>query len=64
MEFYTNKGTVKRYERQRKRTLKDGTQKITEYETVTIDLGNQSEFEHGQQVVIIAREDYATLMEE
>ena len=64
MEFYTNNGTVKRYERQRKRTLKDGTQKITEYETVTIDLGNQSEFEHDQQVVIIAREDYATLMEE
>ena len=64
MEFYTNNGTVKRYERQRKRTLKDGTQKITEYETVTIDLGNQSEFEHGQQVVIIANEDYATLMEE
>lgn len=64
MEYYTNNGTVKRYERQRKRTLKDGTQKITEYETVTIDLGNQSEFEHGQKVVIIANEDYATLMEE
>ena len=64
MEFYTNNATVKRYKRQRKRKLKDQTQKITEYETVTIDLGKQSEFKHGQNVVIISREDYATIMEE
>ena len=64
MEFYTNNGTVKRYKRQRKSKAKNPKQPITEYETVTIDLGNQSEFEHGQQVVIISCEDYATIMEE
>ena len=64
MEFYTNNGTVKRYKRQRKSKAKNPKQPITEYETVTIDLGNQSEFKHGQQVVIISCEDYATIMEE
>ena len=63
MEFYTNNATVKRYKRERKRTLKDGTEKITEYETVTIDLGNQSEFKHGQNVVVMTCEDYAKIME-
>ncbi len=64
MEFYTNNATVKRYKRQRKSKAKNPKQPIKEYETVTVDLGNQSEFKHGQQVVIIANEDYATLMEE
>ena len=64
MEFYTNNGTVKRYKKQRKSKAKNPKQQYTEYETVTIDLGKQSEFEHGQQVVIISCEDYATIMEE
>lgn len=63
MEFYTNNATVKRYKRQRKSKAKNPKQPITTYETVTLDLGNESEFKHGQQVVIIACEDYATLME-
>ena len=64
MEFYTNNATVKRYKRQRKSKAKNPKQPYTTYETVTADLGNQSEFKHGQEVVIIAREDYATIMEE
>lgn len=63
MEFYTNNATVKRYKRQRKSKAKNPKQPITTYETVTLDLGNESEFKHGQQVVIIAREDYAKIME-
>jgi len=63
MEFYTNNATVKRYKRQRKSKAKNPKQPITTYETVTLDLGNESEFKHGQNVVVIACEDYATLME-
>lgn len=63
MEFYTNNATVKRYKRQRKSKAKNPKQPITTYETVTLDLGNESEFKHGQNVVVIASEDYATLME-
>ena len=63
MEFYTNNATVKRYKRQRKSKAKNPKQPISEYETVTIDLGNQSKFKHNQQVVIISCEDYATIME-
>lgn len=63
MEFYTNNAAVKRYERQRKSKAKNPKQPYTKYETVTVDLGNQSEFKHGQEVVIISREDYATIME-
>lgn len=63
MEFYTNNGTVKRYKRQRKSKAKNPKQPISEYETVTIDLGNQSKFKHNQQVVIISYEDYTTIME-
>ena len=63
MEFYTNNATVKRYKRQRKSKAKNPKQPYTTYETVTLDLGNESEFKHGQEVVIIACEDYATIME-
>lgn len=63
MEFYINNATVKRYKRQRKSKAKNPKQPITTYETVTLDLGNESEFKHGQQVVIISCEDYKTLME-
>lgn len=63
MEFYTNNATVKRYKRQRKSKAKNPKQPISEYETVTIDLGNQSKFKHNQKVVIISCEDYATIME-
>ena len=63
MEFYTNNATVKRYKRQRKSKAKNPKQPISEYETVTIDLGNQSKFKHNQQVVIISCEDYATIMD-
>ena len=60
MEFYINNATVKRYQRQRQNKAKT---KYTTYETVTIDLGNKSECKHDQPVVVIAREDYATIME-
>lgn len=63
MEFYTNNATVKRYKRQRKSKAKNPKQPITTYETVTLDLGKESEFKHGQNVVVIACEDYAKIME-
>lgn len=64
MDYYINNATVKRYKRQRKSKAKNPKQLYTEYETVTLDLGNESEFKHGQKVVVIANEDYDTIMEE
>ena len=64
MEYYINYATVKRYERQRKSRAKNPKTPYTTYETITIDLGNKSEFKHGQQVVVISKEDYANMTHE
>lgn len=64
MAFYINNATVKRYVKRRESKAKNPKQKYTKTETVTIDLGKQSEFKHKQKVVVIASEDYATIMEE
>lgn len=64
MEYYINNATVKRYERQRKSRAKNPKTPYTTYETVTIDLGKQSEFKHGQKVVVISKEDYAKMTHE
>jgi len=64
MEYYINYATVKRYERQRKSRAKNPKTPYTTYETATIDLGNKSEFKHGQQVVVISKEDYANMTNE
>ena len=64
MEYYINYATVKRYERQRKSRAKNPKQPYTTYETATIDLGNKSEFKHGQNVVVISKEDYANMTHE
>lgn len=64
MEYYINHATVKRYERQRKSRAKNPKTPYTTYETITIDLGNKSEFKHGQQVVVISKEDYANMTHE
>lgn len=61
---YTNVGIVKRYKKKRKSRAKNPKKPYTETETVTIDLGNQSEFEHNQEVVIISSEDYANILEQ
>ena len=63
MAYYINNATVKRYEKKRKSKAKNPKQEYTTTEVVTIDLGKQSEFKHGQNVVIIAREDYENIME-
>lgn len=64
MEYYINYATVKRYERQRKSRAKNPKTPYTTYETITIDLGNKSEFKHGQKVVVISKEDYANMTHE
>ena len=64
MPYYINNATVKRYKKRRKSKAKNPKQEYTTTEVVTADLGNQSEFEHGQQVVIIAKEDYESILEE
>lgn len=64
MSYYINNATVKRYVKRRESKAKNPKQKYTKTETVTIDLGKQSEFIHNQKVVVIASEDYATIMEE
>lgn len=64
MEYYINNATVKRYERQRKSRAKNPKTPYTTYETATIDLGNKSEFKHGQQVVVISKEDYTKMTHE
>ena len=64
MPYYINNATVKRYEKKRKSKAKNPKQEYTTTEVVTIDLGKQSEFKHGQNVVIIDRDDYAKIMEE
>lgn len=61
---YINKGIVKRYKKKRKSKAKNPKQPYTITETVTVDLGNQSEYEHGQEVVIISTEDYEQLQEQ
>ena len=63
MPYYINNATVKRYVKKRESKAKNPKKKYTTTETVTVDLGNQSEFEHGQNVVIIAREDYEDILE-
>lgn len=64
MPYYINNATVKRYKKRRKSQAKNPKQEYTTTEVVTADLGKQSEFEHGQQVVIIAKEDYESILEE
>jgi len=64
MEYYINNATVKRYERQRKSRAKNPKTPYTTYETATINLGNKSEFKHGQKVVVISKEDYAKMTHE
>lgn len=64
MEYYINNAIVKRYERQRKSRAKNPKTPYTTYETATIDLGNKSEFKHGQKVVVISKEDYAKMTHE
>lgn len=64
MPYYINNATVKRYTKKRKSKAKNPKQEYTTTEVVTADLGKQSEFKHGQQVVIIAKEDYEDILEE
>ena len=64
MAYYINNATVKRYKKRRESKAKNPKQKYTTTETVTIDLGVQSEFEHGDDVIIISKEDYESIMEE
>ena len=64
MAYYINNAKVKRYKKKRKSQAKNPKQEYTTSETVTIDLGNQSEFKHNADVVIIAKEDYESIMEE
>ena len=64
MPYYINNATVKRYTKKRKSKAKNPKQEYTTTEVVTADLGKQSEFKHGQQVVIIAKEDYESILEE
>ena len=64
MPYYINNAKVKRYEKRRKSKAKNPKQEYTTTEVVTIDLGKQSEFKHGQPVVVIAKEDYESILEE
>ena len=63
MAYYYNKSKVKRYKRKRKSKAKNPKNKYTIYETVTTDLGNESEFKHNQEVIIIDAKDFEEIEE-
>lgn len=63
MAYYYNKSKVKRYKRKRKSKAKNPKNEYTIYETVTTDLGNESEFKHNQEVVIIDAKDFEEIEE-